>query len=110
MKWYGSIGFAIQAEVDPINHPSVYKSQIVEKHYYGDVLQNGRRYENSQVINDNMRVDAKISLIADPYMTDHLGDITYVSWLKSKWRVSNVAFEYPRITLTLGGLYNGQVA
>ena len=110
MKWYGSIGFAVQAEVDPINHPSVYRNMIVEKHYYGDVMQNARRYESAQSINDNLRVDAKISVIANPYLTDNLGNIAYITWLKSKWKVSTVSYEYPRITLTLGGIYNGKTA
>lgn len=110
MKWHGVVGFAVQEEYDPENHPSVYKNAITERKYYGDVLQNSRRWATAQTLNDNLEVNTRISIISDSYLTDHIGNIVYIEWMKSKWKVTNADYKYPRIDLTLGGVYNGKTS
>ena len=42
-KWYGVIGYADNVEVEPGVHEDV----ITEKSYYGDIIRNNRRIQNS---------------------------------------------------------------
>ena len=103
-KFRGKIGFAESVEKEP----GVYVEQIVEKTYSGDLHYNRRRLESSGNINDNINIANEISIIANPYAQHHFHSMRYVEFAGAKWKVSNVdATKYPRLVLTLGGLYNG---
>lgn len=103
-KFYGAIGFATLTETDP----GVWKEQIVKHNYYGDLLQNSRRLQSADQLNDNINVTNEISIVADPYANANFHSIRYVEFMGTKWKVSNVKVQYPRLILTLGGVYNGQ--
>lgn len=107
MKFSGKIGFWTE---DVEMKPGVFKPQIIEKNYTGDVLRNVRRFqsaENQQ--NENLAVNNKLSIISDLYLQQNWGSIKYVSWNGANWRVSSVDIgSFPRIVLVLGGVYNGQ--
>lgn len=103
-KFYGAIGFATLTETVP----GVWKEQIVEHNYYGDLLQNSRRLQAADQLNDNINVTNEISIVADPYANANFHSIRYVEFMGTKWKVSNVKVQYPRLILTLGGVYNGQ--
>lgn len=105
-KYSGMIGYGNTVE-DP-NDPGVWKDVITERHYYGDVLRNTRRTEGSENgTNDNINVSNQISIVADAYAREHFFEIRYITWQNSKWKVSNVEVQRPRLVLTIGGLYNG---
>ena len=101
-KFYGKIGYETTEEV----RPSVYKPIVKERNYYGDVLRNSRRLEGHQ-INDNVNISNTISIVADPYAWQNFHAMRYVVWMGSKWKITNVEEAYPRLNLTLGGVYNG---
>lgn len=103
-KFYGKIGYAVTAEV----RPGVWKEQITEREYYGDVLRNMRRLETSGQVNDNINVSNIISIVADPFANENFHAMRYVEYMGSKWKVSSVEVQYPRLQLTIGGLYNGE--
>ena len=106
-KFYGKIGFSSTEQTVP----GVWTPGIVEKQYYGDVLTNSRRYEaQSSSTNDNLLINHKISILADTYFTDHIGNIIFVEFGGSCWKVNNIEIQYPRLILTLGGVYNGERA
>ena len=66
MKFSGKIGFWIK---DVEIKPGVFKPQIIEKNYTGDVLRNIRRFqsvENQQ--NENLAVNNKLSIVSDLYL------------------------------------------
>ena len=48
-----------------------------------------------------------ISIIADPYAYKSFHSMRYVEFMGNKWKVANVEIQYPRLILTIGGLYNG---
>lgn len=100
-KWYGVIGYADFVEVAPGVRPET----IIERDYYGDVIRNTRVLQNSGDINDNVNINNQISVVADPYATDHINDMRYVEYLGNKWKVTNADVQYPRLILSLGGLY-----
>lgn len=102
-KFYGSIGFVETTETKP----GVWKDQIVEHNYCGDLLRNTRRLEGSDRVNDDINVANEISIIADPYANKNFHSIRYVTFMGARWKVSNVNVQYPRLILTLGGVYNG---
>lgn len=101
-KFYGNVGFAETVETEP----SVWEEKIVERPYFGDVLRRSRRLESSGDVNGNVNITNQISIIADPYANQNLFAIRYVEFMGTKWKVSDVDIQYPRLVLTIGGVYN----
>lgn len=100
-KWFGKIGYAETEEISP----GVWKEQIVEREYYGDLVRNTRRLQTADKINDDIIVSNELSIVSDPYAMNNFHAIRYVEFMGSKWKVSSVEVSYPRLILTLGGLY-----
>ena len=105
-KWSGMIGFANSSETAP----GVWTDKIVDRKYYGDLIRNNRRMQSTSQLNDNITVSNSISVIADPYANENFHSIRYAEFMGTKWEISNVDVEYPRLILTLGGVYNGKQA
>lgn len=103
-KFYGKIGYASTVETKP----GVYEEQIVERSYYGDLIRNTRRLQSTDKVNDNINISNEISIVADPYATNNFHTMRYAVFMGTKWKISNVEVSYPRLILTLGGVYNGQ--
>lgn len=105
-KFYGAIGYAETQEL----RPGVWTESVVEKFYCGDILKNSRRLEAGESINDNVNINNIISIVSDPYVTEHIFAIRYVRWMGTVWKVTNVEVQTPRLLLTIGGVYNGPTA
>lgn len=103
-KWFGAIGFAEMIETVP----GVWKEKIVPHNYYGDLIQNTRRLQSADQLNDNINVANEISIVADPFANENFHSMRYVEFMGAKWKISNVRVQYPRLILTVGGLYNGK--
>lgn len=103
-KFYGAVGYAKTVETSP----GVSVEQITERNYYGDVIRNTRRLQSADKVNDDINISNEISIVADPYANDHFYAIRYVVFQGAKWKVSNIDVQYPRLILSLGGLYNVQ--
>ena len=104
-KWYGKIGFAETVEV----RPGVWKEQITERNYYGDMTRISRQLQSTDQVNDNINIANELSIVADPYANNHFHTMRYAESSGAKWKISRVEVKYPRLILTLGGLYaNGQ--
>lgn len=101
MKWYGEIGFREETEVER----GVWVPTISKKNFYGDVLQPSWREQQGEKINPDLHVTNKLSVIADPYLQNNFHKIAYVTFGGSKWTVSSVTSEWPRLTMSLGPLY-----
>ena len=101
-KWFGTIGYADLVETSP----GVWEEQIIKRSYYGEVIRNTRRLQSTEHLNDDINVSNEISIIADPYAINNFHSMRYVEFMGAKWKVSNVDVQYPRLKLTLGGLYN----
>ena len=102
-KFYGVIGYA----VTEMTEHGIYEEQIVETEYVGDVIRNTRRLREASKINDDINISNQISIIADPYAANNFHTMRYVVFMGAKWKISEVEVQYPRLILTLGGLYNG---
>lgn len=106
-KFHGPIGFVTTEETSP----GVYTEKVVEREYYGDVLRNYKRYENTSNYNPDITISNEISIVADPYAFETFFAMRYVKWMGTAWTISSVdAAEYPRLKLSIGGVYNGKQA
>lgn len=101
MKWHGKIGFVRTVETSP----GIWEEVKTEKPYYGMVEKYGRRWQGSKV-NEDIELTNEISIISDSFARDCLGYMKYVTWMGSKWKIASATIDYPRITISLGGLYN----
>lgn len=102
-KWCGIIGYAEQVETTP----GVWSEQVIERKYYGDVIRNNRRLQSAGKLNDDINVGNEISIIADPFANNNFHSMRYVEFMGTKWKVTTVDVQYPRLILSLGGVYNG---
>lgn len=105
-KFYGAIGYSITEEVKP----GVYAEKITERMYYGDLQRNTRRLQTASQVNDNVEISNEISIIADPFANENFHLMKYAEFMGTKWKVTSVEVQYPRLILTVGGLYNGEQA
>ena len=101
-KFYGPIGFSETVETVP----GVHEERLVEHNYYGDVLRHSSRRSGGQKVIDDLDISNELSILADPYALHHFHSIRYVTWYGTKWKVINVSVVYPRLNLSIGGVYN----
>ena len=102
-KFYGSIGYAISKETAP----GVWTEDIVERQYFGDIYRNTRKLQSGNQVNDSIDISNEISILSDPFANENFHSMRYVTYMGAKWKVSSVEVRYPRLILTVGGLYNG---
>lgn len=103
-KFYGVIGYAETVETSP----GVWKEQITRKEYSGDLVRNTRRLQSADQLNDNVNVANEISIVSDPFANKNFHSMRYIEFMGAKWRITNVEVQYPRLILTIGGVYNAQ--
>lgn len=104
-KFFGVIGFSTTVE-EPENS-GIHKNIFVEKKYFGDILKNVKRAETGESINDNIVLSNQLSIISDPYARENFSMMAYAEFMGTKWKITSVEVRYPRLLLTLGGVYNG---
>lgn len=101
------VGFEQTSELDPINKPGVYTENIVEKRYIAEILKNIDEVKNSSdKVNADITLSNRFSIVADPYAKMNFSTIRYLTFLGTKWRVSNVEVAFPRLIISVGGPYN----
>lgn len=104
-KFFGNVGFAIPTETSP----GVWKDVIVDRPYYGDFNRNHMRPKNTDTVTDDINVQNEISIISDSFAFENFHAIRYASTAENpnvKWKITSVDVQYPRLTLTLGSVYN----
>lgn len=105
-KFYGAIGYV--EETNP--SVGVVVEKPIEKFYRGDLIRGKRTLEKGEGLNDDIGISNQISIVADPYAINHMFAMRYVKMYGAAWKVTSVDVEHPRLILTLGGVYNGEVA
>ena len=103
-KFYGKVGYSTTVE----STPGVWVQTVIERNCFGDIIRTSRRLQSSENLNDNITISNDISIIADPFAQQHFHEIKYVEYMGAKWKVSSVEVKYPRLILSVGGLYNGE--
>lgn len=104
-KWHGVIGYGIPTEVKP----GVWKDEIVERTYFGNVKKNyGKWSETSISTNDDFTINNQISIISDPFANQNFTRMRYIVFMGVKWKIIGADIKRPRIIVNLGGVYNGK--
>ncbi len=103
-KYFGKVGYSVTQETVP----GVWEESVTERSYYGDLIKNTRRYQSADKVNDDLSISNEISILADPYAYENFHSMKYVEFMGAKWKVTNVEVQYPRLILTVGGVYNGE--
>jgi len=101
-KFYGNIGYVKTVEVEP----GVWIEEVFVYPYFGDVTRNTSRYQSSGGVNDDINVSNIISIVADPFARENFQHMRYAEFMGTKWKITNVEVQYPRLILTIGGVYN----
>ena len=105
-KFYGKIGYVMTTET----RPGIWEKVVVEKTYAGELNRFTRRWQNGVKINDDVNINAQLSVIADSYLLENMHCIRYVKMNKVAWEVVSIEPQHPRLLLELGGVYNGETA
>lgn len=103
MKYYGMIGFITTEETAP----SVFEEVVTERPYRGDVIRVSRRLQSDDKRNDDVTISNEIKIVADAFAYENFQNIRYLTWMGSKWKVNTITVDRPRLTLEIGGVYNG---
>lgn len=102
-KFYGKVGYGISKETVP----GVWVDEIVERPYYGELVRNTRKMQMSDKVIDDINIANEISILADPFARDNFQYMQYVEFMGVKWKVITIEVQFPRLILSIGGLYNG---
>ena len=102
-KFSGNIGYVDLVETDP----GIWEEQETERHYCGDFSRNISKFQLSDSVNNDINVSNEISIVADPYAKQNFQKMRYITFMGSKWKIASVEVKYPRLILSIGGLYNG---
>lgn len=106
-KFWGKFGFVVTAETVP----GVWSDVETERDYTGDLLRNSARWEAEDKVHGDIVVNNHISVVMDDWISDpeHLSALRYVKFgnAHTKWAVTSVTMDWPRITINLGGEYKG---
>lgn len=103
-KYCGNIGYAISEEV----RPGVWKEEIQERKHYGDINRNRRNLQSSDGVNDGITISNELSIIADPFARENFHAMRYAEYMGAKWKIVSAEVQYPRLLITLSGVWNGQ--
>lgn len=103
-KFHGIIGYSETKETTP----GVWEETITKREASGDLLRNINSFQSSEHLNDDINISNKISIVADLYARNNFHLMRYVRFDGSdvKWKVESVEVLYPRLILTIGGVYN----
>lgn len=102
-KFHGNVGYVSSVETAP----GVYSEVPTEYPYYGDIIRDAKRSEDSGKVNEGISVGNQISIVADTYAYQNFHSMRYVVWMNVSWEITSVEVRRPRLILTLGGVYNG---
>ncbi len=88
--------------------PGVWTDLIVEKIYRGEVIRNFMKWQNSENLNDDLNISNELSVVGDPFLCCNYANIKYATYMGVKWKVNSIDIQYPRLKLSLGGVWNEQ--
>lgn len=103
-KWFGKIGYITHVQTAP----SVWSNEETVREYYGDIIRNSSRWSTNQdSTNDDLSISNQISIVADPFAYQNFHSMKWIEFMDAKWKITSVEPKYPRLILTIGGVWNG---
>lgn len=104
-RFHGKVGYELPGQLVK----NVWTANVEERDLYGDILNETRSLEPSDKVNDDFRVQHRISVMADAFLLENYAKIKYVEMGGGRWTVTSVQIQRPRLILTLGGVYRGKL-
>ena len=102
MRFYGNVGYVDTVETKP----GVWEEVYTERPYYGDMNRMIGKWQSSDKLTDDKRLNNEISIVADEYAFKHFSAIHYVVIEGVKWKVDTITVLHPRLILEVGGVFN----
>ena len=103
-RYSGMVGFG---QTKP-NTKGQMVDYIQERHMTGEIVRDSYRHtQGTDKVNPDIVLVNTIRLLADWYAEQHFLDIRYVRYMGKPWKVQSIQYERPRITVTLGEVWNG---
>lgn len=111
MKFYDAIGYVESVE-RPAENPldggsGIWEDVATERKLYGDVIRDTRALREGDKVNNDLTIGNRFSVVADGYANENFWAIKYVMWRGTRFHVTDVEVQQPRLILTPGGVYNG---
>lgn len=103
-KFCGKVGYVTSVT----DETGITTNEPEEYTYFGDITSISKRWQTTENLNDDIRLEQNISIVADSYAWENYYKIRYVIIDNVAWRVTNVTPNRPRLNLYIGGLYNGE--
>lgn len=103
-KMQGTVGYGLPIETSP----GIWEDSVITRPVVCEVTRlNSRWSSNANSSNDDFSLNVQCSFIADAFAYQYFSDIKYIKYLGTKWKVTGVEVQHPRLILTVGGVYNG---
>lgn len=102
-KFRGVIGYVKSKETAP----GVWTDKVTKRTKTVEIVRNMSNWQSGESANDDLKLNNQFSIVADPYAQQNFSDIKYVEFKGTKWKVTSAEVKYPRLLLTIGGVYNG---
>lgn len=103
MRYSGKFGFAIPTETAP----GVMDDVITEREYIGDVVQRTEAFSVMDSVLPQYRTTTSVSVLSDGVLAENYDGLRYISYMGKNWSVSSAVYEFPRLIVYIGELYNG---
>ena len=105
-KWSGIIGYIKTVEIER----GVWTDgEPMERKHFGDTISSRNKIQQApDSTNSNIILSNNISIITNSFATENFGYMKYAIIKGIKWKITDVEVQYPRLILTIGGIYNGK--
>lgn len=105
-RFYGKVGYASPRELVA----GIWSGGVTERAYFGEILNESSTTSSSDKVHDDLRLSSRISIVADAYAFEHYSKIKYVTdGAGTRWQVNTIELKRPRLLLSTGGVYSGQL-
>ena len=101
-RFAGLVGYVTQEETAP----GVWSPVENPKKMRGDVIRQSSS-QNGDKVNNDITLSHRVSLLGDAYAFGNYYNIKWIMVDGAKWEVTSVEVKRPRLTVSLGGLWNG---
>lgn len=107
-KYHGKIGYCITAESS--TQPGVWEESVIEHDALGEIIRNTHRFNDGQKVIGDLTMSSTFSIVADSFALANFQFARYLTYMGVVWAINSIDPAYPRLNITIGGIYNGPTA
>lgn len=105
MRYSGKFGFSESTETAP----GVMEEVITERDYLGDLVQRTEAFSVADSVLPQYRTTTSVSVLSDGVLTENYKKLRYISLMGENWSVSSAVYQFPRLIVYVGDIYDGPV-